>query len=162
MDISTTAGAKVSITTAGVDTSVTDTLAEFAALSYTEIKQVESLGDFGDTANIVTFTSLADARVRKIKGSRDAGEVSLVCAYVADDPGQVLAITNEQTKLNYGVKVELADKGPGSGALNTIIYFAGPVNSAAFSVGEADNVVRLNITLPITTKLYIAPGTPGT
>jgi len=162
MDISTTAGAKVSISTTAVDTSVTDTTAEFVALTYTEVKQVESLGDFGDTANLVTFTSLADARVRKIKGSRDAGEVALVVAYVADDPGQVLVIAAEKTKSNYAIKVELADKGVGSGAVNTTIYFAGPVNSAAFSVGEADNVVRLNVNVPITTPLYIVPGTPGT
>lgn len=162
MDISTAAGAKVSITTAAVVLSTTDTLAEFAALTYTEIKQVESLGDFGDTANTVTFTSLADSRVQKMKGSRDAGELAIVVAYVADDPGQILAITNEKTKFNYGVKIELADKGSGAGALNTIIYVGGQVSSASFSLGEADNVVRMNINILINTPLWVAPGTPGT
>lgn len=162
MDISTTAGAKISISNAAVITSVTDTLAEYAALTYIEVKQVESLGDFGDTSNLVNFTSLSDARVRKLKGSRDAGELALVVGNVPDDPGQVALIAAEKTKFLYAFKVEFADKGPGSGALNTICYFAALVNSASFSVGEADSVIRSNYSLPIDSQLFIAPGTPGT
>jgi hypothetical protein len=162
MDIATTAGAKISISNAAVITSVTDTTAEYAALTYIEVKQVESLGDFGDQSNLVNFTSLADARVRKLKGSRDAGELALVVANVADDPGQVALIAAEKTKFLYAFKVEFSDKGPGSGAVNTTIYFAALVNSGNFSVGGADDVIRSNYSLPIDTPLFITPATPGT
>jgi hypothetical protein len=162
MDVSTTNGAKVSISSAGVDTSVIDTTSEFAALTYTEIKKTQSIGDFGDTANMISFTDLSASRVLKLKGSRDAGELQITVAYVADDPGQIAVIAAEKTKNNYGFKIELNDKGPGSGSVNSIFYFAGPVNSAAISVGEADAVVTMTISVPITTPVYYTPGTPGT
>jgi hypothetical protein len=162
MDISTVAGSKVSITAAPVILSTTDTQAEFAALTYTEIKPVESIGGIGDTANNVTFTELGNSRTRNLKGARAAKLPTVVVGYVADDPGQILAIAAEQTKFDYGVKVELADKGPGSGALNTIIYFGAQVSEASFENGDADTVEKLSITFLPNTKPFIVPGTPGT
>ena len=162
MDISTTAGAKVSITATPVVLSVTDTLAEYAALTYTEIKPIESIGGIGDSANNVNFTALSDSRVRNLKGARTAQTVSVVAGYVADDAGQLLVIASEQTKFDYAVKVELADKGSGSGALNTIIYFAAQVSEASFDIGDADSIVKLNITFLPNSKPFVAPGTPGT
>src|SRR5262245_54211578 len=56
---------------------------------WTEVREVESLGDFGDTSEAATFASVADRRVRKMKTVRDAGTQTLVCGRDVLDPGQM-------------------------------------------------------------------------
>lgn len=159
MTISSTAGAIISVSNAAV-TSATDTSGEYAALTYIAIGEVESIGDFGDTANLINFTSLTAARVRKLKGSRDAGELALVCGNDPLDAGQIALIGYEKTKFLYAIKIELADK-PAPAGTNSIFYFQVLVNSAALSVGEADNVVKRNFALPIDTAIIEVPATTG-
>lgn len=153
MTISTTAGATISI---GPANAVAANEAAYVALTYVDIGEVESLGDFGDTSNLVNFTSLSDARVRKLKGSRDAGELALVVGNDPEDAGQIALQAAEATKFTYAFKVELADM-PEPGGTNTVIYFRALVNGANFSVGEADNVVRRNFALPIDSALVVVP-----
>ena len=59
---------------AGCRGASTDTAAEFEALTYTEISQIQDLGDFGDVAEDLTFalvrtmTGSITARVRWMPG----------------------------------------------------------------------------------------------
>ena len=159
MTIASTAGAKISVSNAAV-TSATDTAVEYAALTWLEIGEVENLGDFGDTANIINFTALAAARVRKLKGSRDAGELSLVCGNDPVDVGQVALIAYEKTKFVYAFKIEAADK-PNPAGTNSIFYFRALVNSAALSMGEADSVIKRNFNLPIDSEVVEVPAVAG-
>lgn len=102
-EILTTAGTKVYI--GPQVTSAIGTLAEFDALSYTEIKKVQSIGEFGDEAKTVTSEDIGDARVRKAKGSRDAGQFEMTVSHDPSDAGQTAVRAAELTNFPYAIKV---------------------------------------------------------
>ena len=123
-------------------------LTEFQADTYTEVGSIEDLGEFGDAFNAITFTSLGDGRVRKLKGTKDAGDMTLVVAFDGDDEGQaaLLAAAEDTTSVGYNCKVELNDRG----ATNpTTFYFRAQVMGARVAIGGADNVIRRNVTIAI-------------
>ena len=90
----------------------TDTLtlqAEYEAESYSEIGEIENAGELGDQSAAITFTALADSRVRKFKGPRDAGTMTVVVGDDPSDAGQAALIAAEAQPFNYNFKLELND-----------------------------------------------------
>ena len=153
-DIITASGTQVYI--GGAVTSTTDTVAEFAATStWTLIGLVESVGEFGDESNPVTFQSIGDGRVRKSKGARDAGTLAIVCAHDPLDVGQAAMIAAEATNNPYSFKVVLPD-GP-SGYSDTILYFRGLVMGKRQNIGNNENVVRRNFNVAIDSEIFTDP-----
>lgn len=139
MAANTASGAKFFLGSASDST--TDTQVEFEADSYLEVGEVEDLGEFGDESEEVTFTALSDARVRKFKGPRNAGSITIVCADDPDDAGQDAMIAAEATTFDYNCKVELNDKASGETTPSTF-YFRAKIMSKRLNVGNASNVVR--------------------
>lgn len=144
MAISTSAGVQIFI---GSST-IAENLSQFLTESYTEIGEVEDLGEFGDESEIVTFLSLADSRTRKLKGSRDAGDLALVVGADDADAGQDALIAAEATTFDYNFKVVLNDAAT-LGGTPSEHYFYAKVTSKRLSVGAANNVVRRTFTLGI-------------
>lgn len=137
--------------------------AEYEADQYVDVGEIEDLGEFGDTFNSVTFTSLGDGRTRKYKGTADAGDMTLTVGLDNGDEGQqaVKVAHADRTKGNYNIRVTLNDGDPAAQpvVLPTTFYFAVKVMNNAVAPGNADNVVRRNITLGINTDiLEIAAG----
>jgi hypothetical protein len=64
-------------------------LAGFTADTYTQIGKLTSIGDFGDTAEEIKVNTISDARVYKMKGQRDAGDMALEMLFDDADPGQI-------------------------------------------------------------------------
>jgi len=86
---------------ASVTTQEADSLAEFAAMSnWTEIRNVESVGEYGDQSSDVTFAALGDARTQHAKGARDAGQMTITVAHDPTDVGQAAMEAAEQTNFN--------------------------------------------------------------
>lgn len=143
MGIQTGANVAVSI---GTTTVAANQLA-YEGDTYTAIGGVESLSEFGDSSAEVTFTGLTDARVQKLKGSRNAGNMTISMAFLGTDAGQAALITAEadNTSSNYNFKVEFSD--------GEVRYFSGQVASVVESVGGADSVVMLNCEVRINTPL---------
>lgn len=153
MTAATTAGSKLYIgTTADIDfTSGVTALADFVADAYTEIKEVEDLGDFGDESAEVEFTAVGDSRKRRYKGTRDAGVMAVVCGRDPLDAGQRAAIAAEKVKDAYNIKVVLND-GPVGGTPSTF-YFRALVMSAKNALGSVDNIMKLNLNLAINSQI---------
>lgn len=149
MAINTAAGSRIFI---GPVTTADDVTA-YAALAWTEIGEVEDLGEFGDQSNSVTFTALANARVRKMKGTKDAGDLTLTVGFDAGDAGQLALIAAEADSSpdDYGIKVQLND----SAATPTVAYFRGKVMSYRLQPGNADNVVRASVSVGINSAVII-------
>lgn len=143
MGISTTAGAKVYIGTTAAATNAT----QFAADTYVEIGSVEDIGEFGDESSEVTFSEVGSGRVRKRKGQRDAGTLTLICGRDAADAGQDALLAAEKTEGVYNIKV-VADDAPTPGTPSTF-YFKAIVLSARLNFGSADNITRVNFVLSI-------------
>lgn len=153
-DIITASGTRFYIGAAA--TSTVDTIEEFEATSgWVEVGLVESLGEFGDQSNDVTFAAIGDSRMRHAKGARDAGTLQLTCAHDPLDSGQAAMEAAEATNNNYMFKVVLPD-GP-AGYSDTILYFRGLVMSKRKNVGTNDNVVRNTYNIGINTEIFENP-----
>lgn len=157
MTIKTASGTRIWIGPAIANT--VDTEAEFEVLTFVEIGEVETLGEFGDEANIVNFSAIGDGRVRKLKGARDAGSLPLTVGRDPMDVGQAALVLAEKTKFEYAIKIEAADK-PTPSHSNTIYYFRGLITSRRENYGENDNVVRKSFNIGINSEvLEILPTT---
>ncbi|MFV3286881.1 hypothetical protein ACNFCI_22970 [Pseudomonas sp. NY15356] len=140
-----------------------DSVTEYEADTYVDVGEIEDLGEFGDTFNPVNFTALSDGRVRKYKGTADAGNMTLVVGLDNGDAGQkaVSVAHKDRSKGNYNIKVTLNDGDPGATppVLPTTYYYGVKVMNNTVAAGSADNVVRRNMTFAINTEiLEILPG----
>jgi hypothetical protein len=147
--ISSTSGAQVFI---GPVNSTADTKTAYASLSYTEIGEVESIGEFGDQASTVTFTSLSDARVRKRKGVRDAGDLALVVGHDPLDEGQIACTAAQATDFSYAFKVIIADAADANDP-DSVFYFRALVSNARIGIGAANAINKRNYALLIDSKI---------
>lgn len=146
MAVQTSAGAKFYL---GPANETADEQAEFEALSYTLVGEIEDIGEFGDRVNPVNFTALGDSRVRKFKGSRDAGNITMTVGFDPSDAGQSAIETALAADGNYAVRISLGDTGTGSPSNPTTFYFLGKVMSYTTNIGSADNVVRSTVEVAI-------------
>ncbi|HEV7251663.1 MAG TPA: phage tail tube protein [Mesorhizobium sp.] len=135
--LSLVAGAKVYVS--GVISS--PVLAEFENVSrtWTEVKGVTAIGAFGDEAEIATLQTIDGARVRKRKGTRDAGTLELTVGRDPADAGQVALRAAEKTSSVYALKIVGNDAPEGGDP--TIYYLAGVVASAKNEMAGANDFV---------------------
>lgn len=143
-------GARVYI--AQAVTTVPADAAAYAALTWTEIGSVESIGSYGDTAQELTATRLRDGRVKKVKGPRNAGTLAIVCTDDPDDVGQQEAIAAEATRYNYPIKIVIPNAVT-IGGTDEINYLTGPVMSKERNVGDAANIVKRTFNVGINSKI---------
>jgi len=149
MSVNTASGVQFFIGT----TLVAENLSQFFNDTYTEVGEVEDLGEFGDESEEVTFASLANARLQKLKGVRDAGTIPLICGQDDADPGQDALITAEaDNTLDFNFKVILNDKLTVSGTPSEH-YFSGKVMSKRTGVGTVNNVVRRTFNIGINSEV---------
>lgn len=155
MAIASTTGATISI---APPNAAADTLSEYEALTWTEIKEVETIGEFGDAATTIEFTALGDARVRKRKGVRNAGDLAVTVANDALDPGQQAAIDAEKTEFVYPVRIVLADAADANDT-DSAFYFKALVASARLNIGGANEMIRRAFAFLIDTAILEDPST---
>jgi len=145
MSINATAKAKIYV---GSPSATISQLADFEADTYTEIKEVEDLGNWGAEAKEISFISLADSHVRRRAGSIDSGKVALVAARDPLDPGQLILNANVGNHLPFAFKVELNDA-PNDAGLSTTFYFRAVIMSAQNKFGKADDLTMTEFNLGI-------------
>lgn len=136
------------------------TLTGGGVTAWTEILEIESLGDFGDTSANVNFSSIQDGRVRKLKGSRDAGNMALICGFDARDPGQLALRAAQATSFQFAFKMVASDKRLPSDE-PTIFYFNGLVESQKTNFGTSNNVAKTTFTIGINTAIGELPSAPA-
>lgn len=147
MPVNTAAGATFAIGTKAPATDATT----YAADTYTIVGEVESIGEFGDEVSAATFTALADRRVRKFKGTYDAGDLSLTVAFDSSDAGQtaLAAALADEGSTDYNFKITFED--------GDVFYLSGKVMSRRISPGSADEIVKATINIAIGTKVLEIP-----
>lgn len=150
MSITTASGAKIFIGPAQAVEPAN--AAAYQALAWVEVKEVETLGEFGDESSSVDFAAIGDGRVRKLKGARDAGTIELTCGRDPLDAGQLAIKAAEKTKFQYAFKIVAADA-PTEEYNDSEYYFLGLVMSARENYGENDNVVRTTFNIGINTAI---------
>lgn len=149
MAIAATTGSKFYI--GPVNTTADDETA-YTGLAYVEVKPLESIGEFGDSAATITFVALGDARTRKRKGTRDAGDIALVAGHDPLDPGQLAMAAAEETDFSYACKVETADAADANDT-DSVFYFRALISSKRLNVGEANAIIKRNFAALIDSKI---------
>lgn len=132
----TTAGSKVYISAAAP---AANTATGYAALTWTEIKNLSDVGTWGRVYNIVKFQPVGSRGVLKMKGSYDDGDPVLKAAYTPGDPGQVILAAALDDDDDYSFKVVAQD--------GTIKYSRAKVTSAPAEFGTADNTLGTTFNL---------------
>lgn len=135
------------------------TTSQYAALSWVELTGVESIGEFGDQAQAVTFNLLAEGRTRKVKGPRDAGDIAVTCAHDPLSSSQNAMVGFEKTPFNYAFKVLTAD-GADANDTDSVFYFKGKVMSAKLAAGETTAERRRVFGLAIDSEIVEVASTP--
>jgi hypothetical protein len=163
MAIQTGAGATIAIGGSiygSPNTTLAESLVEFKAITYTQIGEVEEIGEFGDERTIVPFISLADGRTRKARGSADAGDLQITFAYDAADAGQDALQTafnvSSQNLDQYPFRVRLNDAtGLGSPTnIGTTYYFGGKITQLRTQSITNDGIVKKVATIAINTAVF--------
>lgn len=124
----------------------------YAAMSWIEIGGLTSVGEFGDESASIKTSIINENRVRKNKGTRDAGMIALVCAHDPADNGQVQCSAAERSADRYAFKVIVPDASTGSGT-DSVFYFSGLVMSKRLSVGDADKTITRTFNVDIDTDV---------
>lgn len=124
-----------------------------------EIGEIESFGDVGDSSEVATFASVADGRVRKMKTTRDAGTMALVCGRDPLDEGQIALIAAEKTDFNYAFKIIYADARDDEHT-ESIDYFGGMVMSRPTNLGSVQDVTKSTFNIGVNTAIYAVPTEP--
>jgi len=152
MTVRTAAGSKLFIGSED-PTEATNTQGEFEADTYTQVGEVEDMGEFGDQWNETTFESLADSRTRHLKTTRDAGTAQMVIGFDSSDAGQAAVEAALESVNDYTFKITANDEGSGSPSNPTTIYFRAKVMSYRFQFGTNGNVIRVTMNLAINSAL---------
>lgn len=151
-DIFATSGSKVYIGQSLASKITPFILSDFAGQSWVEIGFVETIGQFGDESSSIKFDSVGAGRTYKLKGNRDAGDISLVCALSYGDYGQAALRGAETTPNNYAFRVDFNDM-PSGGTTPSKRYFIGLVMSAREQLDGANNVMKLNAAIGINSNI---------
>lgn len=125
-DLFAVAGAKIFIGSAAMAAPTVDVVvADFASVTWTEIKDWTQCGPLGDAAALITTQVISRGRDVKQKGTRNSPSMQNVFATNSNDPGQIALIAAEKTRNNYPFKVEW-DDAPGARSFAATISIAAP------------------------------------
>ena len=128
------------------------TASDFAALTYTEISQIQDLGDFGDVAEDLTYSLVNDDRLHYRKGSVDGGVLPLVLSHDLGDGGQAAMQTALASRSNYAFKIAFGGT-PGVPPAEEVFYFRGKVLKFRTEVGGPDRVLSVNSDIAINSAI---------
>ncbi|WP_410824335.1 phage tail tube protein [Methylobacterium oryzisoli] len=119
-------------------------IGDYTSDTFTAIKGLTDIGEFGDENEEIRFSTIEDGRVHKLKGSADAGNWDVEVARDAADAGQIALRAAAKADGIYNFRVELAD--------GTDFYFRGNVMAAKNAFGSND-VNKQKFTVGITSEI---------
>lgn len=146
-----TAGAELFIGGSVAAKTTNFVLADFSGQSWIQIGWMENIGAFGDEASSITFDAIEQQRTQKLKGTRNAGDMNMVCGIDYEDVGQIALRAAEATPNSYAFKVLFNDAPAGGSGSER--YFIALVMSARETLDTANNVMKLNATLGINSNV---------
>lgn len=154
MAVYTSATSKVYV--GGVATG-SENQAAYEAKGWVEIGEISNIGVFGDAASEINFTAVSDRRVRKFKGSFNAGNLVLEFGLDQDDAGQDVLRTAQSSDSDYCFRIDLNDNNAASPTDVTKYYFNGKVMDAPVTIGTAENITMGGCTIGINTAIITVP-----
>lgn len=136
-----------------MSTSDTDlTESDFSTVVWQVVDGWETMGTFGDQAEVITTALINRARVTKAKGTFDAGEMENTFAVIPGDAGQdalKAALANNQ---NYAFKIEFDDPATVGGS-GSEAKFVGLVTNQRRQGGSANTIRMRAFTISINSNI---------
>jgi hypothetical protein len=120
-------------------------LADFAAVTWVEVKGWTASGRVGDSASLITSDQIGAGRTKKAKGTRNAGSMENTFDVVPADPGQEALIAATAVVDNYPFRIDWS-----SGAKR---HFIAPVMSSQEQGGGANTQIAMAATLEINSNV---------
>jgi hypothetical protein len=154
--------AKTKLYISGVHATATDTSTEFAALTWYEVGDVVTFGEFGASFDEIVHQPISDGKTYKFKGTRNDGGLQLNLGRIPADTGQAVLVTALSSYANYDFKIELNDLPSGTGATPTRFYFAAKVMSYTVSIPNSNSVVSATCHLSIDGNILEVAAVVGT
>lgn len=125
-------------------------------LVFSNIGQVETHGNHGATANVATFTAVADAIVQKFKGSKNYGTMNLVVGALPSDAGQDIAEAAMESQNRYSVRIAYPLR---TGEATPEYHFLDVlVTRFEWQDGSVDDLRRVNIDFEVCRKPIVVGG----
>lgn len=154
-----TAGSKLYIGSAPMNSGDSLVVSAFDAVVWTEVKGMTNLGGDGGGAELITSGQIDSAYIRKLKGLRNAGAMQVVADLDYADAGQLALIAAEKTRDTYPFKIRFNDAP--AGGTPSERYFVALVMSASEQWNEANSVMALNSTLEIDSNIVRVAASVG-
>jgi hypothetical protein len=149
--LTATNGAKLYIGGALANPHADLTEATFSSQTWVEIKHTENLGRAGDSSNEIATDLIDAARTNRLKGTRNAGSMDVICAFHSGDAGQLALIAAEKTIHDYAFRLVLNDAPP-DGTPSERMFLAS-VGSAEEAYDTANNAVKLQASLWVNSNI---------
>ena len=151
-DLFPVAGAKFYL--GGVTATQTDDFAasDFSSETWVEVDGWETMGGYGDVAELITTQLINRDRDVKQKGTKNAGSMVNQFAEVPGDTGQANLITASKATSNYAMRIVFDDI-PSGGSTGTTVYFVGLVMSWNMAGGSANTVRMREATIEINSNI---------
>ena len=114
--------------------------------SYTEVGNIQDMGEMGDTHTPIEYSILKEGRLKRLPGQVDGGQVAFNIVYDSGDAGQTIIKDANGTDDNHLFKVKDQD--------GETYYFAGTVADRRWAARNNSSVKMLSFTVYVTTTLY--------
>jgi hypothetical protein len=153
----TYSGATVAICTTAQNSDLGDLSPGFAGLTYVNIANVGTIGEYGNTTTMVSYNVMDRVRNLKAKGNTDGGDFTIECAVKNGDAGQLAIIAaadpdaGAQYQDNYAFEITLPN--------GDVHYLRGPVGGPTYPGGGNEDFVRMSFMVGVN-EIKIVPDTP--
>lgn len=130
---------------------------DFASgITWIEVKDIESIGAYGDQANFATFSTLGTRRIYSFVTGFENSPTELVMARNADDPGQAaLVAAAANPNITYSAKITYDDAPPsGTPTVDSFIARFAPPKHAG---GNNESVVKWTAQVIISSNIVTVP-----
>lgn len=117
----------------------------YNALTYTAVGEVTDMGEVGREYNVVNHNPISARRTLKIKGSYNAGTISLQFGRDFTDAGQTLLTAAVASDNAYSVQITLQN--------GKKLYFTGLISSFKTSIGSVDQITAATANIELQTDV---------
>lgn len=118
-------------------------IAGFAALTFIDVGDVETVPEFGGSSQVIEFINITTGLVQKFKGSFNAGSLSVNLGRDITDVGQIVlkdgAVPTDNTVHSFSFTETGGD----------IIYVTGIVTSYTVNYSDANSVTKATVVLEL-------------
>ena len=119
--------------------------ADYASQTWVEVDGWETMGDIGDTAELISTAVINRGRMTKQKGVRNGGSYEASFVRLGTDAGQLALKAAEAVASSYAFKIVYST--------GETEYFIALVMGAMRNGGDANTVLKLSSTLEINSNI---------